>query len=192
VTKTENMVWNAEFSGDIEGAAVLVQANHDDVPDPAFGIEDGDFVILDGKTGATLHTIKTDGRSQYKLGHVATAAAIDVNGDGLAEVFAPSRDDHLRALDGATGELLWELDAYSTFHAAPIVVDFDEDGELELVSADVRGHLYVQDPLSGDILWGTKLEKGHVFAPLGWHPEARCLMVGTTQLVSVTMVSGEP
>lgn len=60
-------------------------------------------------------------------------ALADADGDGLPDVVFSSRDGFLRALDGQTGEVIWEYSVGRLTEAGPMVADLDGDGSLEVV-----------------------------------------------------------
>jgi len=61
------------------------------------------------------------------------AALVDADGDGLPDVVFSSRDGLVRALDGVTGEIIWEYDSGRLMESGPMIADLDGDGVPEVI-----------------------------------------------------------
>jgi outer membrane protein assembly factor BamB len=123
-----------------------------------------------------------DGSVTYRDHHyqVFDAATGDLNGDGAADVvFGLNSDYHLyvdqatgqvnvdllaqrnrvRALDGRTGEILWEFEGQHhvagepAWMADPVMADVNGDGQLDVLVRSSDRHLYALDGPSGHALW---------------------------------------
>lgn len=177
--------WSRRLGGgDVEVLPALADFNADGVVDVAIGEEGGDFYVLNGRDGVPIYTVKTGVGSYGQEGYNATVALFDVTGDGTDDIFLPGRDNTLRALDGRTGKILWEIVRTSGLHGSPIVVDTDGDGTRELIASEAYSEVLVVEPRSGALRWVQTLTHptGGVeglFSPLTWLPERRCVMTGT-------------
>lgn len=179
-----NITWKANLGGDIEGAPVLADFNRDGVLDVAVGAEEGDFYAFSGRSGKLLFRFAPNPDDSWRPGFPTTAALFDATGDGVPDVFAPSRDVTMYAIDGASGELLWSRHHQSALHGAPIVVDTDGDGTLELVYTACYSELYAVDPRTGTEKWSAELEHPGLgieglFSPVGFHPQWGCVLIAT-------------
>jgi hypothetical protein len=102
---------------------------------------DTGFVALDGRTGAMLWRVPA--RNQI----VGSAALYDVTADGVPDVFLGGRSAELRAIDGATGRVLWEFfktnETYGhkkagwyNFTSPQLIADQNGDGLRDLLVAN--------------------------------------------------------
>ncbi len=178
------VLWQRDIGGDAEAAPALYDANGDGTPDVAIGAEEGDFFVLDGRTGQPLHRIASSVGEYDQTGFVAPAALFDATGDGVPDVFAPGRDNWMHAVDGRSGEPLWSVQHSSGLHGAPVVVDTDGDGRPELVYSEAYSDLHAVDPATGALRWGVSLEHPDggiegLFGAITWDPGLGCAMLGT-------------
>jgi FG-GAP repeat/FG-GAP-like repeat len=135
------------------GAVAFGDVNGDGIPDIVVGADGGDYVrVFDGASPAT-QLYQFNGVPGSAFG--SALATGDINGDGKADVvvgaFAwdgPAGTDQgmVRAFDGATGALLFELRGVKntdTFGGSVALADIDGDGKAELLVgapfADTRG-----------------------------------------------------
>ncbi len=178
------VLWQAEIGGDAEAAPGLYEANGDGVLDVAIGAEDGDFFVLDGRSGDVIFRIPTSQGDYGQTGFLAPPALFDVTGDGVRDVFAPGRDNYLHAVDGRTGQPLWSGEHDSALHGAPIITDTNRDGVPELVYSEAYSDLHAVHPGTGEQLWGASLQHPDIgveglFSAITWHPSIGCALLGT-------------
>jgi hypothetical protein len=178
------VLWKTLVSGDVEAAPALADLNGDGVLDAVVGSEGGVFYAVSGKKGKVLWTIKA-GKSYYgATGFLGAAALYDADGDGVDDVFVPSRDEVFRALGGKNGKLLWQHQGTSSMHGAPIIVDADGDGKMEVVFTECYSDVYCANAATGSIEWKATLQNPDggiegLFSPVGWYPDAACVLVAT-------------
>jgi hypothetical protein len=178
------VIWKRPTNGDVESAPALADLDGDTVLDVAVGSEGGTFYTMDGKTGAVLTTF-TAGQGYYgATGFMGTPALFDATADGVPDVYVPCRDELFRVIDGETGALVWSHQGDSGLHSAPIVVDADGDGSEEVVFTESYSQVTCADARSGLVEWSVELTNPGggiegLFGPVGWYPDAGCVMVAT-------------
>jgi hypothetical protein len=102
---------------------------------------DTGFVAIDGRNGQILWHLPA--RNQI----VGTAVLYDVTGDGVEDVFLGGRSAELKAINGASGKLIWEFfstnDPYRpkkagwyNFSTPQLIEDQNNDGYKDLLVAN--------------------------------------------------------
>ncbi len=179
------LVWQQQLDGDAEAPPALADFDGDGVLDVAVSSEAGTFYLLDGNDGSVRGQVKA-GEGEYgQTGFAGAPALFDVNADGVLDVLVPARDQLFRAIDGKTGDTLWTHRGTSGMHSAPLLADLDpSDAEPELVFTEAYSRVYAADPANGAIMWTTELEHPGggiegIFAPVGYYPDARCVLIAT-------------
>ncbi|MCA9695406.1 MAG: PQQ-binding-like beta-propeller repeat protein, partial [Myxococcales bacterium] len=184
VSWTGEALWKTAVAGDVEGAPALGDFNGDGVLDVAVGSEGGGLYLLDGRDGSVRAEL-TSGRGEYgQAGFIGAPALRDVTGDGRPDVFAPCRDQVFRAVDGATGALLWSYQGGSGMHSAPLLIDVEGDGVAEVAFSEAYSTVYLADARTGELRWQAEVEHPGggiegLFGPLAWYPDAGCVAFGT-------------
>lgn len=178
------VIWKTQVQGDVEAAPALADFNGDTVLDAAVGSEGGVFYAVSGKKGKVLWTVKAGTSFYGATGFLGAAALYDADGDGVDDVFVPSRDEKFRVLSGKSGKLLWQHQGSSSMHGAPIIVDADGDGKMEVVFTECYSDVYCADAATGSIKWKATLQNPDggiegLFGPVGWYPDAKCVLVST-------------
>jgi outer membrane protein assembly factor BamB len=125
-----------------------IDLNKDGILDIVIGTGSGEWIYtdvgvlaLDGKTGKRLW--HQSARNQV----VGSAVFYDITGDGVPEVFIGGRSAELKAINGATGELIWEFlqtdDAqvpkslgWFNFTTPQLIPDQNGDGYKDLLIAN--------------------------------------------------------
>lgn len=89
-------------------------------------------------------------------GAISTPAVGDLDGDGKNEVVVASLDEHIYAVDGATGvnKPGWPFWVGDTIFSSPALADLDGDGKLEVIIG-VDSHLQPVFPPGVGIPFGT-------------------------------------
>jgi hypothetical protein len=146
----ENVVlWEAVYSVTTAYSSPrTIDLNKDGILDVVIGTGSGEWVYtdvgvlaLDGKTGKRLW--HQPARNQV----VGSAVFYDITEDGVPEVFIGGRSAELKAINGATGELIWEFlqtdDAHVpkslgwfNFTTPQLIPDQNGDGYKDLLIAN--------------------------------------------------------
>ncbi len=102
-----------------------------------FQTSDTAIFALDGKNGKMLWHVKA--RDQI----FGSAALMDITGDGIDDVFLNGRSSELKAINGATGKVIWAFDTvlYSlnktkrwfNFYNPQFIHDVDKDGFKDIL-----------------------------------------------------------
>ncbi len=102
-----------------------------------FQTSDTAIFALDGKSGKMLWHVKA--RDQI----FGSAALMDITGDGIDDVFLNGRSSELKAINGATGKVIWAFDTvlYSlnktkrwfNFYNPQFIHDVDNDGFKDIL-----------------------------------------------------------
>lgn len=94
------------------------------------------------------------------LGSSSSPKAVDLNEDGIKDIIigAGAKEytytpQGVLALDGETGDILWEVEAHNQVVGTPIFHDFTEDGTPDVIIGGRSAVLYVIDGASGGIVW---------------------------------------
>lgn len=104
--------------------------------------ESGLFVARHASTGETLWRRTLIPLTSATGTALTDSIALDVNGDARQEFVVGGVDGQLRALDAASGTLLWSIDLGAPL-SDPIAADVDGDGFSEIVVATADGWLNV-------------------------------------------------
>ena len=158
--KNPELVWDINlFKIGSQSSPRTVDLNGDGVLDIVMGAGANEYqrstkgiLAIDGKTGNTLW-------EQEAPDQVYGAATFcDVNGDGVKDVFIGGRSPHFKALDGTSGEVIWEYlyddhkndsilqYARFNFNNSILVPDQNDDGIPDLLT--VNGGNSKADPYS--------------------------------------------
>jgi serine/threonine protein kinase/outer membrane protein assembly factor BamB len=110
--------------------------------------DDPKIVMMDGHSGARLWQLETGAANMGGL------TAVDLDGDGLADVVATSMDGRVYALRGKDGKLLWKTagDKIPSW-SQPTITDLNGDGCLEILVTTLEGQLDVLDGKDGKVIW---------------------------------------
>lgn len=178
------VLWQRELKGDIEAAPALSDLNGDKILDIVTGSEEGILYALNGKDGEIIWEAQAGYGAYDQTGFVATAAFFDATGDGIDDIFIPSRDEVFRVINGKTGKIIWSYKGDSGMHGTPIIVDVDNDGNPEVIFTESYSTVYCADARTGTIKWNTTLKHPGfgiegLFSPVGWFPDAKCILVAT-------------
>jgi hypothetical protein len=103
--------------------------NFDDDDALEIGTAGGDFYVVYNHDGSIVWQTATKDRSSHGTG----STVFDFNGDGRVEV-AYNDELKLRIYDGATGNVLFEVDNYSgTLWEYPVVANIDDSESVEII-----------------------------------------------------------
>lgn len=145
-TKSE-LVWDKSFPRiGSQSSPRASDLNGDGVLDIVMGAGENEYqpsergiVALDGKTGAVLWQAEAEDQVY------GSATLYDVTGDGVDDVFIGGRSPHFRALNGKTGEIIWEYryqyeqdpvlkHARFNFNSGILVPDQNGDGRMDILT----------------------------------------------------------
>lgn len=88
----------------------------------------------------------------------ASPLAVDLNGDGIADIIAVTVDGIVFALDGKTGDELWLVALGVGVKATPALHDFSGDNIADLVVLDESGAMRIIDGSRGRELTPTRTQ----------------------------------
>ncbi|WP_339710038.1 hypothetical protein [Cyclobacterium amurskyense] len=182
------MIWESSFpvigsqssprSADLNGDGVLdlvIGAGKNEYEYTEAGI-----LAINGLNGEILWTQETEDQV------FGSATFLDVNKDGTTDVFIGGRGPHLKALNGKTGDLIWEFDTLAhmnhpilqyarfNFNNSVTIPDQNKDGIAELLISNggnarigpgqtegrFPGVLMVINPLNGEVLAADTMPDG--------------------------------
>ncbi len=86
-----------------------------------------------------------------------TPVLIDVNGDGVPDLFVPAKDGRLHALSGKTGDVLWSVSLGAPRATDPGLVFTAPGGGPAIAQGMNDGRLFVFDAKSGSLLCGFQM-----------------------------------
>ncbi|NBV42048.1 hypothetical protein EBR96_04685 [bacterium] len=105
-------LWKKTLSGNIKGAPGVEDFNSDGTYDAVFGTESGDVVAVDGKNGATIWQVAFPFKPVFTVPKeravIASPALVDLNRDGVRDIVIGCRNGSVYALNGKSGEIMWE------------------------------------------------------------------------------------
>ncbi len=99
-------------------------------------------------------------KSLYQIGSQSSPKATDLNGDGILDIvmgagteeLAPS-DQGVVALDGKTGELIWQQSATAQIVGSAKFYDISGDGVDDIFIGGRNHNLMALDGTNGEIIW---------------------------------------
>jgi outer membrane protein assembly factor BamB len=125
------------------------------------GTAHGELIAVDAATGVELWRFQVPSKSA-ETGETPTGSYENlwihdppVRVDGI--VYFSSMNEHLYAVDAATGNLLWRFNLGAPAYPSPVVVD-------GTVYAASHGHLFALDAATGVLRWQQQIEG--VFSPV--------------------------
>ena len=182
------MVWESNFPViGSQSSPRAVDLNSDGVLDFVIGAGKNEYeytalgiLAINGLDGELLWTHETQDQV------FGSATFLDINRDETPDVFIGGRGPYLKALDGKTGNLIWEFDtldhlhhpilqnARFNFYNSVTIPDQNGDGVNELLTSNggnakvapnqtegrFPGVLMVIDPVNGDILAADTMPDG--------------------------------
>ncbi|AWV99348.1 outer membrane protein assembly factor BamB family protein [Arcticibacterium luteifluviistationis] len=139
---------------------------------------DSAMVAIDGKDGSLLWRVPASDQI------FVSAGLLDINEDGVEDVFLGGRSSELKAINGKTGEVFWAFDtlAYSeggnkrwfNFYNPQFIHDVDEDGIPDLLISNggdiwvaphdpnrTEGRLCIISSKTGDLIADASMPDKH-------------------------------
>jgi len=148
------------FSGP-NSAGVLGVTDINDKRVVMVGTINGDFLLLEGKTGARIIENK-------EVTGLPTSSSIgDLDGDKIFDLVISSIDHKVYRLSGAELEKKWEFKTGDEVYSSPALGDMDNDGLLDVVVVSDDDRVYCIDGESGELIWkydvGEDCQAGNAF-----------------------------
>jgi len=140
-------IWEFATLNDIRSTPAIGDINSDGNNEVVVASTDGFVYALNGSNGSLLWSHET------KKTNVAISPIVaDLNSDGAAEVLVGRGYvlGGITALNGRTGEVLWNSEYSDT--ASPAVDDIDGDGRVEVVVAGAW-NIYLLNGTNGNTIW---------------------------------------
>ncbi|WP_373495831.1 hypothetical protein [Aquiflexum sp.] len=147
--KTSELKWSTDFPViGSQSSPRAVDLNGDGVLDIVMGAGKNEFqssnqgiIAIDGVTGEIIWQHEAEDQVY------GSATFLDVNDDGIPDVFIGGRSPHFRAIDGKTGELIWKYEyqyedhpilqcARFNFNNSVLVPDQNGDGLPDLLTVN--------------------------------------------------------
>ncbi|MCU0445208.1 MAG: PQQ-binding-like beta-propeller repeat protein [Microscillaceae bacterium] len=131
-------------SGNVEACPALARLNEDAELDVVFTVRGIGIVALDGVTGKEIWRKNL---TQHPGAFMNAPAIYDLNQDGIDEVVcagwagdSSSDDSFCYALQGKTGEMIWQYPLNSGVKASPLIVK--RNGKIEILVAQTYSNVY--------------------------------------------------
>lgn len=119
------IIWTFKAKGHVEGAPALGDLNGDGALEVVFGDERGFVYSLSTKNGALLWQVDShEYTHEYRTSSKAfnsSPALVDLNKDKFLDILIGNRDWLLYAINGKTGEVLWNIETESGINGSPLV-----------------------------------------------------------------------
>jgi len=139
-----NLIWSFEGEDNMNGV-----------------VANPDFIVVTDDAGY-VYALSWEGRLLWKFRanrKVKSMSIGDLDGDGYLDVVVGSRsrarDNHIYALSGKDGRLLWKFKTISFVGSSPALGDLDGDGYIDMAVASFDGYLYVFEATKkgGEVVW---------------------------------------
>jgi outer membrane protein assembly factor BamB len=152
--------WTCELGVGTGGSPVPYPANNPD----SFVFGHAGRVFRVSAKGEILFD-KEFGPEESRGGHYDPRVA-DLDGDGTDEIVSGHNDGYVFALDGKTGETIWqiELGAPRETWQMATPADLDGDGTCEVIVTDLDGWVTCLSH-NGQLLWRSKVEEYRLSTP---------------------------
>ncbi len=105
--------------------------------------------MLDGINGSLLWS-----RNFTQVIHMSSPSLYDINKDNKLDVLIGSGDDHMYALNGEDGSILWRYKTPGDIWSSLALGDVDLDGQVEVVFGSTHGQkVYALNGQDGSLRW---------------------------------------
>jgi len=181
------LLWKYENSDGWSGSIAVGDINGISGNEVVYTISKTIFAVS-GPTGDYLWNFTT-------LNYIVSTPAIgDIDGDGRNEVVLVSQDGICYALDGITGDVLWEYATDKTNSAvSPVLFDVNDDGALDaIVSGQHPNYIVALSGVDGTVIWsvGQYSDLGSVAIIDGKNNESATIVLPGSQIQLVHSTDG--
>ena len=101
----------------------------------------------------------------YRIGSQSSPRATDLNGDGTLDIVMGAGENEYQhseqgilALDGETGELLWQQETQDQVYGSATLYDVTGDGVQDVFIGGRSPHLRALDGKTGEVLWAYQYQ----------------------------------
>jgi outer membrane protein assembly factor BamB/PKD repeat protein len=163
--KEGSEVWIFSASGPIINQPTIGDVDADGKPEIVFGgfyhnTGDPNLYVLNGEDGSLLWDFESGNPGDIYKGFQASPQLMDINSDGALDVLIGSMDYYFYALDGPTGDIIWQSGVFEHFiRASSPVADMDFDGVQEVIVIDNHAVVRSYEIDSGSLDW--EVDVGH-------------------------------
>lgn len=185
------LLWEYSF-GEYGNAIAVVDLNQDGHDDVVTAASLGDNAIaIDGKTGDVDLWTWTGTDNLYAITYG------DFDNDGDPDIAVAGNDDRVTALDGGSGDVLWQFDnpTEQIYRSCLVSADLNGDGADDVIAGTDDSHVYAINGLNGAELWnypaGADLEEVALGQMNGTGPlDVVCGLTGATGGSRVVVIDG--
>jgi len=149
-----NLLWHTKIRSISRATPTLSDITKDGIPDIILTAEDSLGGKIEAYSGSS-HKLIWEYRPTLKTsGFASSPLAIDLSGDKVPEIIAPSVDGLVYAVDGLLGRKFWisEKKIVNGATTSPLASDFDHEGSIDIAIAGADGHIYFFDGDRGLLL----------------------------------------
>lgn len=167
-----NEIWNFYMLGDIVCSPSIGDVDGDGLNEIVFGgyyLLTGDpyLYVLNGEDGSLVWKFESANFGEKHRGFQASPILYDINDDSIDDILIGSLDYQFYALNGLTGDVIWQSAIFEHFiRASSPLGDIDNDGGLEVVVPGNHAIIRTYDAKTGNLEWENKIGYGIEATPV--------------------------